>query len=167
MNLDKFLNSKRYIGLIIGYVVFTCLIAIIGFGELPHGKRIFTNTKGSMEPLISKNSLTVVEPSDYYDVGDIISYYKQEGDREIIVTHRINQVGGNVYVTKGDYNQAVDSEVVRPRLVIGKVILIVPWLGLIFSVVKSAWGTCLFLLLPAVLIISWEINRIKILIASR
>ncbi len=152
---------------IIFYLVFTLMVAIIGYGKLPGGKRIFTNRKASMLPLISPNSLTVVKPYDYYDVGDIISYYQEVEGREMIVTHRIAQIGGNVYVTKGDYNEAVDSEVVRPRLVIGKVIIIIPWLGLIFSLVKSPWGTGLFILLPAVIIISGEVYRIKTLITKR
>ncbi len=120
-----------------------------------------------MRPLISNNSLTVVKPFDYYDAGDIISYYQQVDGQETIVTHRIAQIGGNVYVTKGDSNKAIDSEVVRPRLIIGKVILIVPWFGLVFSIVKSPWGTNLLILLPAAAVISLEIYRIKILIFGK
>lgn len=114
-----------------------------------------------MLPLISNHSLTVVKPFDYYDVGDIISYYLEVDGKETIVTHRIAQIGGNVYVTKGDYNEAVDSEVVRPRLVIGKVVLIIPYLGLIFSIVKQPLGVGLFILFPATVIICLEIYRIK------
>lgn len=152
---------------IVFYLVFTLIVAIIGYGKLPGGKQIFTNKKTSMLPLISPNSLTVTKPFAYYNVGDIISYYQQVEGREVIVTHRIAQMGGNVYITKGDYNEAIDSEVVRPRLVIGKVILIIPWLGMIFSLVKSPWGTALFIWLPAVIIISGEVYRIKNLIANR
>lgn len=167
MTVNKLINSQRYYHCLILYVVFTLIVAIIGYGKLPGGKQIFTNKKASMLPLISNNSLTVTKPFAYYDIGDIVSYYQEVEGREMIVTHRIAQIGGNVYVTKGDYNEAIDSEVVRPRLVIGKVILIVPWLGLIFSLVKSPWGTGLFILLPAVVIISLEIYRMKTLITNR
>lgn len=167
MTVNKLINSGRYYHSLGIYVVFTLIVVIIGFGKLPGGKQIFTNKKASMLPLISPNSLTVTKPYDYYNVGDIISYYQQVEEREVIVTHRIAQIGGNVYVTKGDYNEAMDSEVVRPRLVIGKVILIIPWFGLIFSLVKSPWGTALFIWLPAAVIISLEIYRIKTLITKR
>lgn len=166
MIINKLINSKRYYHCLGLYVVFTLIVAIIGFGKLPGGKQIFTNKKASMLPLISNNSLTVTQPFAYYNVGDIISYYQQVEGREVIVTHRIAQMGGNVYITKGDYNEAVDSEVVRPRLVIGKVILIVPWFGLIFSLVKSPWGTGLFILLPAAVIILLEIYRIKTMLSQ-
>lgn len=120
-----------------------------------------------MQPLISNNSLTVVKPFNYYDVGDVVSYYQRVDGQETIVTHRIAQIAGNVYVTKGDYNEAIDSEVVRSRLVIGKVVLIIPWLGLFFSLVKHPLGTGLFILLPAIAIILSEIYRINGLFSNR
>ena len=143
------------------------IVGAIGYGRLPGGKQIFTNKKVSMQPLISNSSMTVVKPFDYYNVGDVISYYQQVNDQEIIVTHRIAQIAGNVYVTKGDYNEANDSEVVRPRLVIGKVVLIIPWFGLFFSIVKHPLGTVLFILLPAVVITLLEIYRINGLLSNR
>lgn len=167
MSLNRLINAKQYYHCLGIYLLFTLIVAIIGYGRLPGGKQIFTNKKASMLPLISLNSLTVTKPYDYYNVGDIISYYQQIEGREMIVTHRIAQIGGNVYVTKGDYNEAVDSEVVRPSLVIGKVILIIPWFGLIFSLVKSPWGTILFILLPAAAIISLEVYRMKNLLSKK
>lgn len=162
MNLKKIINSNRYYYLIILYLIFTFSVAIIGFGKLPGGLYIFTNRKASMEPVISNHSLTIVKPFDYYNVGDIITYYYEDEGQETIVTHRIAQIGGNVYVTKGDHNQAIDSQVVVPRLVIGKIILIVPYLGLIFSTVKEPLGVALFILFPATLIFALEIYRIKL-----
>jgi len=163
MKVNKLINSKQYYYLIGFYLIFTFSVAIIGYGKLPGNKRIFTNKKISMQPLISNHNLTVVKPFDYYNVGDIISYYQQINNQEVIVTHRIIQIGGNVYVTKGDYNEAIDNEVVNPRLIIGKVILIIPYLGLIFSIVKQSWGIGLFILLPATGIIALELYRIKTL----
>jgi signal peptidase I len=160
MKLNNLINSRRYYYFIGLYLVFTFSHAIIGFGNLPGGLKIFTNKKVSMEPLISNHSLTVVQPFKYYDVGDIISYYRQVDGQETIVTHRITQIGGNVYVTKGDYNQAIDSQVVVPRLVIGKVILIIPYLGLIFSTVKQPLGVALFILLPAAIVLALETYRL-------
>lgn len=161
MNLKPFINSKRYYYLIVFYVLFTFSVALIGFGKLPDGQYIFTNKKASMEPLISNHSLTIVQPSDYYDLGDIISYYQLVDGQETIVTHRITQIGGNTYITKGDSNEAIDSQVVVPRLVIGKVVLIVPYLGLLFSIVKQPLGVSLFILLPALVIFAIELSRLK------
>ncbi|MFH2019765.1 MAG: signal peptidase I [bacterium] len=160
MKLTKFLYTKEYYQFILLYICFTLFIGLIGFGKLPGGLQIFTNSKSSMLPLISPSSLTIVQPASSYNVGDIISYHKQEGDKDIIVTHRIYQIGGNVYVTKGDYNEAVDSEIVRPRLVIGRVISIIPFIGAIFSLVKSPFGTIFFLILPAIFLIYFELKRV-------
>jgi len=160
MTIPQIISSKKYYRTVSLYVMFTLIISLIGFGKLPGGVRIFTNKKVSMEPLISSNSLTIVKPSNYYEVGDIISYYQQIEGEEIIVTHRITQIGGNVYVTKGDYNAATDSQVVRPRLIIGKVIMVVPYVGYLFSVVKQPLGVTVFILLPAVVIIGSEIFKI-------
>jgi signal peptidase I len=154
-------TSKIYYFFVISYLFFTIIVAVIGYGKLPGGGRIFTNKKTSMQPLISENSLTITKPSDYYNVGDIISYYQQVDKKEVIVTHRIAQIAGNVYLTKGDYNEYIDNQVVKPRLVIGKVVLIIPWLGLLFSLIKHPLGNLFFIILPATAIIIREIYRIK------
>lgn len=141
------------------YVSFVCIYLIIltmilFFSLKPEwGFGFLTTRTYSMSPIIDPGSLTAVIRSDYYDVGDIISFYDTDEDgNEIIVTHRIIQIGGNVYVTKGDSNPAHDGTKVVPRLIIGKAIFIVPHLGYFLSFAKSTTGLLLLVWAPASLI---------------
>ncbi len=110
-----------------------------------------------MNPTINTGSLLVVKKSYEYDVGNIISYYAKINGKEEIVTHRIFRIGGNIYLTKGDANQAIDEQKVIPRLIIGKVILIIPYLGYPIGFAKTPVGTWLLIIFPAILIIFTEI----------
>lgn len=114
-----------------------------------------------MNPSINEGSITIVKRMDGYEVGDIISYYAQINDQEEIITHRIVQIGGNVYVTKGDANLGFDKPIILPRLIIGKVIMIIPYLGYIISFVKSTLGLWISIIVPAILIIYVELIKME------
>lgn len=116
-----------------------------------------------MSPLIDTGSVTIVKKDSTYEPGDIISFYDSENKKEEVVTHRIVSIGGNVYVTRGDANEVVDQKIVAPRLVIGKVIFIIPYLGHVITYAKSSQGLILTIILPAILIILvelWKIIRV-------
>lgn len=156
----RFINSPVYRILVAGFLFF---LFIVIFSSLKiFGYRCFTNSSNSMTPFITTGSLTIVHPADFYEVGESISYYLISGNQAEIITHRITAIGGNVYVTKGDANQINDRELVPARLVIGKVIMVIPGLGYILSFVKSFWGTVLTIWLPVALIVAAEWIRIVI-----
>ena len=113
-----------------------------------------------MNPAINRGSITIVKSFPQYEIGEAIAYYSQIDGQEEIVTHRIKAVGGNVYTTKGDANEVADRELVKPRLVIGKVIYIIPRLGYLITFVKSLAGAWLCIIIPALLIIGSELIRI-------
>jgi len=113
-----------------------------------------------MSPLINPGSITLVVKQPSYIIGDIISFYTITDDKVNIITHRIVNDGGNVYITKGDVNSAVDETTVLPRLVIGKVYMIIPYLGLFISFAKTGIGLWLTILIPAIWIIGVEIYEI-------
>ena len=124
--------------------------------------RIFTNTSNSMLPTINQGSLSIIErhsPTSY-DMGDIITFYANINNREEIVTHRVYKIGGNVYLTKGDNNEAIDPDVVRPRLIIGQVIGNIPYLGYWVSFLKSGLGNFILIIIPAIIFIAFEIINI-------
>jgi signal peptidase len=115
-----------------------------------------------MRPTIKKGSLVFTVKQKYYFPGDIITFYDRTSGRELIITHRIYRIGGNVYLTKGDANIAIDKKPVLPRLIIGRVFLIIPFLGYFVSIIKNPIGTIFFILLPAIMIIANELKKIKI-----
>jgi len=127
------------------------------------GLKMYTVNSGSMEPAISAGSVVVVKPKTAYKTGEIISYYAKTETGAKIITHRVERIGGNVYVTRGDANLAVD-EVVEPRLVIGKVVAVIPWIGNLIEEIKARVMVKVLLVLPAILIITNEILKIRRLI---
>lgn len=160
MNTILNLRKKRlYRILVLLYVIFTFTVGIISANIIP-GIHIYTNKSGSMDPIINTGSLIVVRKQGMYDIGDVVSYNALVEGQEIIISHRIVGIGGNVYLTKGDANTAIDRETVVPRLIIGKVVLIIPYLGHIVSMVKSTFGVLFTILLPASVIIVFELISI-------
>lgn len=109
--------------------------------------RSFTSKSSSMNPVIDAGSVIIVQKQPFYEEGDIISYYALVDGKTEIITHRVLRLGGNVYVTKGDANSAVDRETVEPRLVIGKAVMIIPYVGYPVSFIKGPVGTGITLLI--------------------
>lgn len=135
---------------------------------------------GSMEPVIGVGDLVVVRPlakkaspdRSSYKAGDIIAY-KSEVNSGLIVTHRIIEVknsGGSVeYLTKGDANNNRDQGLVSPDQVLGRKIMVVPYIGKGLAFGKTKAGYTFLILLPACLVIVseakiiWrEVQRIRL-----
>ncbi len=112
-----------------------------------------------MEPTIQRGDLAVVMQKDMntYKVGDIVTYHAKINGTAQIVTHRIHAIGGNVYITKGDNNLFPDKQVLRPRLIIGSVVTIIPQLGNWVMFLKSIFGRLVFIVIPMILIVVTEL----------
>ena len=163
----SFYNSRLYYSLIGTFIFFSFACAFFASDILPRW-RFLTNRGGSMQPLISPSDLVLAqkERDDLYEPGDVIAYVSLLDGREEIVTHRIVSRGGNAYQTKGDANRGVDQEVVVPRRIIGRLVLIIPFLGWLISLVKTPLGSLVFFLIPAALFITCELVRIRRLLTS-
>lgn len=160
MGLKKIFSGESllYKIFIITYLSFVFIIVLFS-APLFRNLHSFTNISNSMNPAINTGCISIVQKDDSYQIGDIIAYRIKDNDPEII-THRIMGIGGNVYTTKGDANQVYDREIVLPRLVIGKVILIIPYLGSLITFTKSPTGTLILIILPASYIILVELIKI-------
>jgi len=163
--MKKLINSKYYYLIISFYLLFLFAVIIISVGT--KNIKFFTNISNSMSPEINTGSLTMVSKFPEYIPGDIITYYAKIDGKEAIITHRVLWIGGNVYVTKGDANQGIDREVVMPRLIIGKVIFIIPYLGYFMAFVKKPLGVLVSIILPTAVIILIELYKLKLSIRKR
>ena len=153
------MNKKIFYQIFIAlYLAYISLIIVFSanFGII----NSYTNISHSMGPLIEVGSVVVVKSQANYQIGDIISYYAKIDNGISVVTHRITALGGNVYVTKGDANNLADRELVMPRLIVGKVIKIIPYLGYILNFTKSPLGKSFSIILPALIIILVELKNI-------
>lgn len=155
-------NMKRKIEFVIktiSIMLFVCSFAFLVLTKTNNnmGIRAFTVMSGSMEPTIQTGSLIVTKKQNSYSSSDIIAYQKNS----VVVTHRLVDIQKNgkeiLYKTKGDANKVADSEYIAAGSVLGKQILAIPYLGSVFSFVKSLPGFILLVLTPAILFIAFEL----------
>ncbi len=153
---------------VITNIVLVLLILVgilVAFSLLPikGNYKLYTVMSGSMEPEISTGGIVLVKPAEDYAVGDVITY-EIRGSQDK-VTHRIHEIskvnGETVAITKGDANNAPDSDPVYSNQIVGKEYIDIPWLGYILSYIKTPVGLILIIIIPAVIIIYEEIRKIK------
>ena len=103
---------------------------------------------GSMEPEIRINDLVVVQEKENYQIGDIISF--KSGNS--IVTHRIVGTDVDGYLTQGDANNTPDLAPVAIGQVVGKVMCIVPQIGVLIQYLQTPLGMMCLVLIGFLLI---------------
>ncbi|MCR0335994.1 signal peptidase I [[Clostridium] innocuum] len=114
--------------------------------------RIFCITSGSMEPTISTGSLILVDTDAELHTEDIVTFQKQDS----IITHRIvRQIDDQRTVTKGDANDSDDPTPLYKTQIIGKVILVIPYIGYIVLFIRR------YLWLLCAAFLAWQLIRKK------
>jgi signal peptidase len=135
------------------YIIFTVLLSLLLiFNLITMVMRIVTGKSyatvfgittaivitGSMEPTISINDMVIIKEQNGYMVNDIITYLSDNGS---LVTHRLIETTNDGYITKGDFNNTVDTEApISEDKVVGKVILTIPKIGLVIGYLKTPLG---------------------------
>jgi signal peptidase len=129
-------------------VVVVTVVLLVAFVAVPRvtGSTPYTILTGSMRPEMPPGTMVVVRPVETAKlaVGDVITYQLRSGEPEV-VTHRIVEVvvtqAGLEFRTKGDANDASDSELVRAVQVRGEAWYWAPFLGYLTSGVTSDMRT--------------------------
>jgi len=151
-------------GIIIGLCGFVLLQKTgILDGQKPEKLGAYVILSGSMEPQLPVGSVVISQSSPTYEIGDIITF-KQEGQGDKLVTHRITQkttVNGEViFNTKGDTNEEEDVGVVKQSQVAGKEVLTLPHLGNVVNFAKTPQGFVILIVVPATIVIYEELKTI-------
>jgi signal peptidase I len=154
---------KIIVNTVLGILVVIGILAVFSFVPIPGNFKLFTVQSGSMEPTIKTGSLIFVKPTGEYNVGNIITKWKE--DKKVTITHRVMSKEGEdgkiIYQTKGDANNAPDSDKITKEQIIGKMLWSLPYLGYPVGFAKTAPGLIIIIILPAVIIIYDEMNKIK------
>jgi len=125
--------------------------------------RFLTISGHSMEPVITNADVIAVMPSinpDELEVGDIIVYNYNMGDKTVSITHRIMAIDKNGITTKGDSNDGADSHIVEPSDITGIFWFKIPYLGSFIRFANTDRGYLSLILLPAMMLIIIEIKKI-------
>ena len=166
---------------VVSYSVIIILMAIASFfivyvvsGKLAEksGKNppfgLYTIISPSMTPNIEVYDVVFVKNINTSElkVNDVITFYSTNsffGGTPI--THRIVEIldipnTGTMYRVKGDANERADDEKVIPSNVVGKVLFKIPKLGKIQFFLASKTGWLIAILIPAIIIITYDIFKL-------
>lgn len=176
----RFKKGFKKVSNIISYVFITILMIIAAFlvlyvicGKIAEKKgenppfALYTIISPSMTPKIQVYDVVFVKKTkpDKIKVGDIITFYSTNtyfGNTPI--THRVVEVIKSkdelLFKVKGDANSLPDDEKVLSKNVIGKVSFVIPGLGKTQYFLASKKGWILAILIPSLIILSYDIYKI-------
>lgn len=154
-------------------IVLICTLVLDGNNLNDSNKKSLFDTyvivSESMIPTIGVNDAIVVKKTDdnNLEIGDIITFSSKDyAYNGLTVTHRIVGIqnsasGERIYRTKGDNNVFVDTALVDLNSIYGKVVLIIPKFGYIKNFLTSIPGFITLIIMPILMVIVYEIYRIR------
>ncbi len=183
MENNKLKKVFSIIGKLLYYVViaFICLIALFLLYYIISSQinannedykpkvSIYTIVSPSMTPVINVYDVVInirEDKPENIKVGDIITYVSKSSTSEgMTITHRVIDVielpdGGYEYQTQGDNNSEPDSLYVGYDQILGKEILIIPYLGRIQFLIANQKGWLFLLLIPVSIYTFIEIYKL-------
>lgn len=167
-----------FICLIIGFVLYYVITSQLNVKNENYKPKIsiYTIVSPSMTPVINVYDVVVnsrVDSPEKVEVGDIITYISHAPTSEgMTITHRVVEViklpnGSYEYKTQGDNNNEADSLYVPYKDVIGKEIMIIPYLGKLQFLIANQKGWLFLLLIPVVIFIIKDIFHLVELLGLR
>ena len=172
---DKKMSGKRIlkaIGSVLSSLLFIVLLLTLflvistkASGGEPNlfGYQLKAVLSGSMEPEIQTGSIISIKEVDdptAFQKDDVITYITEE---DVLVTHRVMEVqqDGEVYVTKGDANDAADINPVMADNIVGSYTgFTIPYVGYVMNFANTNEGAALLLIIPGVLLLGYSVITI-------
>jgi len=150
---------------LLALLVIVGIFVVISLFPIKDNYKLLAVTSGSMEPAIGVGSLVVIKPASNYQVGDIITFKKDNTtSSKETTTHRVQSInednGVKVYTTKGDANNVADSQKVNENQIVGKYRFGIALLGYLLKYLKTLPGLILIIVIPATVIIYEEVKKI-------
>ncbi|WP_100371629.1 signal peptidase I [Bacillus sp. FJAT-45037] len=109
----------------------------------------------SMMPEFKASDMIIIRESETIKEGDIITFRADQN----LVTHRVIDLEGEYFETKGDNNAYPDGELVHMSSVLGVHQMTIPNFGKISSFIASPIGMISFVITPLLLVFIIEIFR--------
>lgn len=157
--------------LLIPTILFSVFLMFVELGnsdEVPSffNMDVYIVVSESMSPKINVNDIILVKKgytNEQYKEGNIITYIRADGE---LITHRIDSITKvgllRAYITKGDNNEEVDDFPVMYDQIIGKVVYVMPKLGILVGLLKNKifFGMCIIVLILIVIYDRYNKNKI-------
>ena len=118
------------------------------------GFRPLAILSGSMSPKIKYGDLILIKSAQAGSIkkNDVITYRLNEN---ILISHRVVEVigsnGSAVFKTQGDANNVSDSALVSAKQILGKCVLVIPYLGYVSIFGSSPQGGAVLVMAPLLL----------------
>ena len=146
-----------FIGAVIIFSIF--FVKSTRLNEMPSigGYSMYIVRTGSMVPTIDPGSLIVVKKTNPKDLkkGDIVTFKgAQTGN---LFTHRIYKVEDGKelkFITKGDANETIDPMKSTPNKIVGKLVVSIPYVGIVINFVQQNWPLVILLILGTLILIT-------------
>jgi signal peptidase len=142
--------------LLVPFVVFA-VPQVIG------AEQSYVVVSSSMSPTIHAGAAVIVNnvSAQAISVGDVITFRTGTGEESAVVTHRVVNVternGTRLFRTQGDANAQPDPGLVSPEELVGRVTLVIPYLGQAIAFLQSDVGLILLVGVPISLLILGEL----------
>ena len=135
---------RRVIDLLLLAWLATILVVGLSIHLAPAlGGRVLAIRTGSMEPAIPVGSLVVAIAADPARLveGDVVAISLRAGT---IVTHRVDAIvlqdDRRSFRTRGDANDLADPVLIVPDQLVGRIELVLPWLGYVLAMLVTPLG---------------------------
>jgi signal peptidase len=161
------LSKKQIATFSISLILIVALLITVIAPTARGDMHFLTVMSGSMEPYMHVGDVVISSTVNPHSikVGDVITFqYDADNDPNRYVTHRVINISTTdssiAFKTKGDANEDPDAGLVQSSRLVGKVIVVLPYLGHLGTFARSKAGYVVFLVIPALLIIIHEVIRI-------
>jgi len=133
------------------------ILTTISNTNISKGVRSFLVQSGSMEPSIMTGDIVLINSQPQYSKNDVITF-KDTQNR--VITHRIVNIENDKISTKGDANRTSDPETINSKMILGKVIFVIPKIGFLVNFSKTLPGVILLIIIPCLILVSDEIFKL-------
>ena len=139
MSRDTLITAIAVVVLIVLAVSLRSLLSFILDTPVP----MAVVSSWSMEPVLHVGDLVVTTGGGSIELGEVILYRSSTHGR--LIVHRVVKISGDRYTTKGDANPVADFRPVPRKNVLGKVVLVIPYVGSIRLIAEKIVGMFAFL----------------------
>lgn len=152
-------GTALFLALVLPFVVFA-------LPQLVGAEASYVVLSDSMSPTINAGDAIIVNevsPSEIEE-GDVITFHKSAEADGLPITHRVTEVvqrdGERYFRTRGDANENADQSLVKGENVVGRELLVIPYLGYIVTYANSKVGLVALVILPSLALIGVEVSKL-------
>ncbi len=122
-------------------------VVLLAAQSLP-GLMVIHVVSGSMEPNVPMGSLVVLRRGEAPSIGEVAAYVLEVQGRRYVILHRVTGVTSDGrYVFSADAGAPYGIEIVDPEMVLGTMLVAIPYLGYLVPYAPLLMGFLLLILM--------------------